>query len=95
MVASGSAPVTREHRLLSWAAEVEALMGTQRQELRRTRMELVAAQEDAKLAREEAARARQELTASEARRVAAAGWQRWGGTGGVAVAGPGAAATAS
>lgn len=69
VVADGAAPVTRENRLLSWAAEVEAQMAAQRGDLRRARMELVAAQEDAKLAREEAARSRRELALSEAERA--------------------------
>ena len=36
---------TREGRLLSWADEISALVATQRDDLRRSRMELVAAQE--------------------------------------------------
>ncbi len=36
---------TREGRLLSWADEMVALVATQRDDLRRSRMELVAAQE--------------------------------------------------
>lgn len=38
-------PTTREGRLLSWAGEIEAQVASQRSELRRARMELVAAQE--------------------------------------------------
>ena len=45
MVADGGQAVTREGRLLSWASEVEAQLMTQRQDLRRARVELAAAQE--------------------------------------------------
>lgn len=45
MVADGQQPVTRENRLLSWASEIEVQMASQRQELRRARMELAAAQD--------------------------------------------------
>ena len=45
VVSDGGPPTTREGRLLSWAGEIEAQMSSQRAELRRTRMELVAAQE--------------------------------------------------
>ncbi len=45
LVADGAKPVTREHRLLSWASEMEAQLVSQKQDLRRSRMELVAAQE--------------------------------------------------
>ena len=45
VVADGAKPVTRENRLLSWATEVEAQLVAQRQELRRSRVELMAAQE--------------------------------------------------
>ena len=45
MVSDGGPPATREGRLLSWAGEIEAQVATQRVELRRARMELVAAQE--------------------------------------------------
>ena len=44
MVANGQS-ATREGRLLSWADEISALVATQRDDLRRSRMELVAAQE--------------------------------------------------
>lgn len=36
---------TRENRLLSWADEIAALVAVQRDDLRRSRMELVAAQQ--------------------------------------------------
>lgn len=71
VVAGGAAPVTRENRLLSWASEVEAQIASQRQELRRVRMELVAAQEEAKAAREEAQRLKGALARSEAERCTA------------------------
>ncbi len=45
VVSDGGPPTTREGRLLSWAGEIEAQVATQRVELRRARMELVAAQE--------------------------------------------------
>ena len=70
VVAAGSAPVTRENRLLSWATELEAQVASQRQELRRARMELVAAQEEARLAREESRKLKLALTQSEAERMA-------------------------
>ena len=44
VVANGQS-ATREGRLLSWADEISALVATQRDDLRRSRMELVAAQE--------------------------------------------------
>ena len=44
-MADGAKPVTRENRLLTWATEVEAQLVAQRQELRRSRVELMAAQE--------------------------------------------------
>ena len=71
VVATGAAPVTREARLLSWATELEAQMSSQRQELRRARMELVAAQEDARVAREESKKLKVALAQSEVHRVAA------------------------
>lgn len=70
VVAAGSAPVTRENRLLSWATELEAQVASQRQELRRARMELVAAQEEARLAREESRKLKMALSQSEAERMA-------------------------
>ncbi|KAL6780976.1 hypothetical protein ACKKBG_A09260 [Auxenochlorella protothecoides x Auxenochlorella symbiontica] len=72
LVADGAKPLTREQRLLSWATEMEASMVGQRQELRRARMELVAAQEDARKAREESKRMYARLAESEAARIAAA-----------------------
>ena len=42
---SGGLAKTREARLLSWADEIATLVSVQREELRRSRMELVAAQE--------------------------------------------------
>lgn len=71
VVSPGAAPVTRENRLLAWANEIEAQVSTQRQELRRVRMELVAAQEEAKVAREESRRLKIELMESESQRIAA------------------------
>eukprot|EP00887_Chlorella_sp_A99_P007942 scaffold12.g7942.t1 len=71
VVADGAAPVTRESRLLSWASEIEAQMSSQRQELRRVRMELAAAQEDAQVAREESAKLRAKVAEIDAARVAA------------------------
>jgi len=71
VVAAGMAPVTRENRLLSWASEIEAQLSSQRQELRRARMELVAAQEDAKMAREESRKLKAALATSEAERLTA------------------------
>ena len=44
MIANGQEG-TREGRLSSWADEMAALVATQRDDLRRSRMELVAAQE--------------------------------------------------
>ena len=44
MVADGQSG-TRENRLLSWADEIAALVAVQRDDLRRSRMELVAAQQ--------------------------------------------------
>lgn len=72
LVADGSKPMTKEQRLLSWATEMETTMLAQRQELRRARMELVAAQEDARVAREESKRMYARLAESEAARLEAA-----------------------
>jgi len=71
VIPANSAPVTRENRLLSWATEIEAQVSTQRQELRRVRMELIAAQEEARLAREEARQFKAALAQSEAQRISA------------------------
>lgn len=72
VIAAGAAPMTRESRLLSWANELEAQVAGQRQELRRARMELVAAQEEARVAREESKKLKMALAKSEADRIAAA-----------------------
>lgn len=45
VVADSGKPVTRENRLLSWAGEMEAQLVSQRQDLRRARMELASAQQ--------------------------------------------------
>ena len=66
VMSGGNLPVTREKKLLSWATELESSVIQQRQELRKLRMELVTAQEEARLAREEAKRLKQELAKSEA-----------------------------
>jgi hypothetical protein len=71
VLASGAAPVTRESRLLSWATELEAQVAGQRQELRRARMELVAAQEEARIAREESKKLKMALAKSESERITA------------------------
>lgn len=71
VVPANSPPVTRENRLLSWATEIEAQVSTQRQELRRVRMELVAAQEEARIAREEARQLKTALAQAEAQRISA------------------------
>ena len=44
-VVANGLEATREGRLLSWADEIAVLVATQRDDLRRSRMELVAAQE--------------------------------------------------
>ncbi|KAH7623690.1 hypothetical protein NADE_008513 [Nannochloris sp. 'desiccata'] len=71
VLVSGLAPMTRESRLLSWANELEAQVAGQRQELRRARMELVAAQEEARVAREESKKLKMALAKSETDRIAA------------------------
>lgn len=71
LVADGSKPMTKEQRLLSWATEMETALLGQRQELRRARMELVAAQEDARAAREESKRMYARLAEVEAARLEA------------------------
>jgi Starch binding domain len=71
VLAAGAAPMTRESRLLSWATELEAQVAGQRQELRRARMELVAAQEEARVAREESKKLKMALAKSETDRIAA------------------------
>jgi len=60
---------TREGRLLAWADGLSSQVESQRHQLRRSRMELVAAQEEARQAREDARQARMELAASEAERA--------------------------
>ena len=45
VIADAGVPATRENRLLSWASEMEAQLVSQRQDLRRARMELAAAQQ--------------------------------------------------
>lgn len=72
VVTSGDLPVTREKKLLSWATELESQVIQQRQELRRVRMELLAAQEEARLARDEAKKLKDALAKSEADRVKSA-----------------------
>ena len=69
VMSGGNLPVTREKKLLSWATELETSVIQQRQELRKLRMELVTAQEEARLAREEAKRLKQALAKSEAVQV--------------------------
>lgn len=64
LVADGGQPVTREHRLLSWAGEMEAQLVSQRQDLRRAHMELAAAREEAREARMEAQQLRGMLAAA-------------------------------
>jgi len=70
VIAAGATPMTRESRLLSWANELEAQVAGQRQELRRARMELVAAQEEARVAREESKKLKIALAKSETDRIA-------------------------
>ncbi|KAK9802867.1 hypothetical protein WJX72_002038 [[Myrmecia] bisecta] len=67
-VVAGGHASTRENRLLTWANEIEALVASQRGELRRSRMELAAAQEEARESREEARRLRAELALVETER---------------------------
>jgi regulator of replication initiation timing len=69
VVAGGNLPVTREKKLLSWATDLENQVIQQRQELRKLRMELVTAQEEARLARDEAKRLKQALAQAEAEKV--------------------------
>ena len=69
LVADGGQPVTREHRLLSWAGEMEAQLVSQRQDLRRAHMELAAAREEAREARLEAQQLRSMLAAANEVRV--------------------------
>lgn len=71
VVSDGGPPTTREGRLLSWAGEVDAQLNAQRSELRRARMELVASQEDAKMARQDAQRYRTQLAQQEAEKMVA------------------------
>jgi hypothetical protein len=69
VVVRGGPPATREARLLDWASEIEASLGAQRQELRRARLELAAAQEEARAARVDAARARAAAAEADAARA--------------------------
>lgn len=69
VVSGGNLPVTREKKLLSWATDLENQVIQQRQELRKLRMELVTAQEEARLAREEAKRLRRALANAESEKA--------------------------
>lgn len=71
VASDGAPPVTRENRLLAWASDIETQLTVQRQELRRARMELVAAQDEARLAREEARKYKASLAVAEAEKLAA------------------------
>ena len=61
--------MTREKKLLSWATDLESQVIQQRQELRKVRMELLAAQEEARIAREESKKLKAQLAKSEAERL--------------------------
>lgn len=65
-VVAPSGTASRERRLLDWANDMEALVNTQRNDLRRARMELAAATEDANQARQELRVVRAELSRSRA-----------------------------
>ncbi|KAK9846893.1 hypothetical protein WJX84_008768 [Apatococcus fuscideae] len=67
-VISGGNKATREGRLLSWATEIEALVSSQRNELRRSRMELLSVQNEAQAAREETRKVRAELAEAQNQR---------------------------
>lgn len=69
VVSGDNLPVTREKKLLSWATDLENQVIQQRQELRKLRMELVTAQEEARLAREEAKRLKRALANAEAEKA--------------------------
>lgn len=69
VMSGGNLPMTREKKLLAWATELETSVVQQRQELRKLRMELVTAQEEARLAREEAKRLKLQLAKSEAEKA--------------------------
>jgi len=69
VMSGGNLPVTREKKLLAWATELESSVVAQRQELRKLRMELVTAQEEARLAREEAKKLKMQLAKSEAEKT--------------------------
>ncbi|CAL8471033.1 g10575 [Coccomyxa elongata] len=68
-VVSRGASVTRERALLDWANEMETLVTTQRNDLRRARMELAAATEDAQQSRQELRAARAELARAKAQQA--------------------------
>lgn len=70
-VMAGGKSSTRESKLLAWATDIEAQLGLQRQELRRSRIELASAQEDARRARQEARAVRMELAQSQSVRAQA------------------------
>ncbi|KAK9804633.1 hypothetical protein WJX73_001406 [Symbiochloris irregularis] len=67
VIAAGKS-TTRENRLVAWAEDIERLVASQRGELRRSRMELIAAQDDARSAREETRRLKTELATAQADR---------------------------
>lgn len=69
VVAGGNLPVTREKKLLTWATDLESQVIQQRQELRKLRMELVTAQEEARIARDEAKKLKQALAKAEAEKI--------------------------
>lgn len=60
---------TRESRLTNWAETMASQADSNRHELRRSRMELVASQEEARVARETVRATRMELAVSEAERA--------------------------
>ncbi|CAK0782270.1 hypothetical protein CVIRNUC_005612 [Coccomyxa viridis] len=68
-VMTKGASASRERRLLEWANDMEALVNTQRNDLRRSRMELAAATEDANQTRQELRVVRAELARSRAQQA--------------------------
>lgn len=71
VIADGGAPETREGRLAAWAGDLFAQMGSQRSDLRRSRLELAGAKEAEQDARDEAHFFRAQYKVKEAERAEA------------------------
>lgn len=64
-IISNGQKATREARLAEWASQMGAMSSSSRGELRRTRMELAAAQEEARIARADSSRLKAQLARTQ------------------------------